>query len=198
MRETFTDYERDPGELPRVDVVMARTRPANDPWLTASLRSVEQQCYPLTGLWTVDNEDRALHLGEAWNIGVQASSAPLILLLREEDMLTADLVQSLVTFWLTGRKQMPTLRHVTSYITVLDEQTGRTGSAPLPHAGMFERETLLANPFDATLDHHVAEHAVRRLAASVSGSEAVTFGVAHHHGYIWRNHAFRIDRLNIQ
>lgn len=198
MRGTFTDFQRETEELPRVDVVLARTRAEDDPWVKAAIRSVEQQRYPNTGLWTVNNEDRALNIGEAWNVGVAASTAELILILREEDMLTADLVQTLVTFYLSGKPQQPTLCHVTGYMTILDEQTGRTGSAPLAHAGMFERETLLAHPFDTGMSHHVAEHLVQRLRSSVSGSEAVTFGVAHHHGYIWRNHAFRIDRLNVQ
>lgn len=198
MRETFTEWPREPEEQLRVDVVLARTRPQDDPWVQAAIRSVEQQSYPLTGLWTVDNEDRALNIGEAWNVGVSASTSPLVLLLREEDILTADMVQTLVTFYQTAKAQTPSLCHVTSLITVLDEQSGRTGSAPVPHAGMFERETLLAHPFDTGMSHHVAEHLVQRLQRSVSGSEAVTFGVAHHHGYIWRNHAFRIDRLNIQ
>lgn len=198
MRSSFTDFQRDAKALPRVDVVIAQTRSADDPWLQAAIRSVEQQQYPNTGLWTVDNQDRTLNIGEAWNIGVGASNAPLILLLREEDMLTADLVQTLVTFWELGQRDNPGLVHVTSLMTVLDEQSGRMGSAPMAHAGMFSRETLLAHPFDQAMSHRVAEHLLQRLHNSAKQSEPVTFGVAHHHGYIWRNHAFRIDRLNVQ
>ena len=196
MRQRFRDFARPIEEepLPRVDVLIVQSR-QDTAWLDAAVASVEQQSYPNTGCWVIDNLDRSLMLGQAWNIGVQASTAELVLLLREEDMLTADLVDTLVTFWHAGKRSTPSLVHVTNFITVLDERTGRTGAAPLAHAGMFQRSMLVEQPFSAELDHTAPAEVLARLKQASTGP--ITFGVAHHHGYIWRNHAFRIDRLNV-
>lgn len=196
MRQRFRDYRRfvEDEPMPRVDVLIVQTR-EDTTWLDAAENSVEQQSYTECGLWVINNRDRSLTLGEAWNIGVQASTAELVLLLREEDMLTADLVNTLVTFWLAGKRSTPSLVHVTNFITVLDERTGRMGAAPLAHAGMFQRSMLEEQPFSAELDHTAPNEVLERLKQASTGP--ITFGVAHHHGYIWRNHAFRIDRLNV-
>lgn len=196
MRQRFRDFARpiEQEPLPRVDVLIVQSR-QDTAWLDAAVASVEQQSYPNTGLWVIDNLDRSLMLGQAWNIGVQASTAELVLLLREEDMLTADLVDTLVTFWHAGKRSTPSLVHVTNFITVLDERTGRTGAAPLAHAGMFLRSMLVEQPFSAELDHTAPAEVLARCKQASTGP--ITFGVAHHHGYIWRNHAFRIDRLNV-
>lgn len=196
MRQRFRDFARpiEQEPLPRVDVLIVQSR-QDTAWLDAAVASVEQQGYPNTGLWVIDNIDRSLTLGQAWNIGVQASTAELVLLLREEDILTADLVDTLITFFDAGRRSTPSLVHVTNFITVLDERTGRTGAAPLAHAGMFLRSMLVEQPFSIELDHTAPAEVLARIKQATSGP--VTFGVAHHHGYIWRNHPFRIDRLNV-
>lgn len=197
MRQRFRDFARpiEDEPLPRVDVLLVQTREEHA-WVDAAIASVEQQSYPNTGLWVIDNKDRSLQLGAAWNIGVQASTAELVLLLREEDMLTADLVDTLVTFWHAGKRSTPSLVHVTNFITLLDERTGRMGTAPLAHAGMFLRSMLVEQPFSAELDHTAPNEVLERLKQASTGP--ITFGVAHHHGYVWRNHDFRIDRINVQ
>jgi len=196
MRERFRDFARPITEepLPRVDVLVVNSR-TDTTWLDAATASVEQQSYPNTGLWVIGNTDHALTLGQGWNIGVQASTADLVLLLREEDMLTADLVDTLVTFWHAGRRSTPSLVHVTNLITVLDERTGRMGAAPLAHAGMFLRSMLVEQPFSSELGHEAPHRMLEKL--SQASIDPITFGVAHHHGYIWRNHDFRIDRLQV-
>lgn len=197
MRPRFRDLTRplEQEPLPRVDVLVVQMR-EDTAWLDAAVASVEQQGYPNTGLWVIDNLDRSLTLGQAWNIGVQSSSAELVLLLREEDMLTADLVDTLVTFWHAGRRSTPSLVHVTNWITILDERTGRTGAAPLAHAGMFDRSMLVKHPFSAELDHTAPGEVLERIKQVSTGP--TTFGVAHHHGYVFRNHPFRPDHIRIQ
>lgn len=196
-RNRYQDYTREREELPRVDVLLMNSR-GDGPWLQQAIQSVEAQSYENTGLWIIDNTDRALNIGAAWNIGVHASEAPLLLILREEDAMTADLVDTLVTFYSSGKRENPSLAHVSTFITVIDEQTGRSGSVAHPHAGLFERSTLLAHPFNEELSRGVDAELLQRLRANVTASEPITFGVAHHHGYIWRNHTFRIDRMNVQ
>lgn len=198
-RTDFRDHTRpfDQDEHPRVDVILATSRGEAHPWVADAIASVKAQRYEALGLLVVDNTDHALSLGEAWNEAVKASTAPLVLILREEDFITADLVESLVGFYLMGKRDVPSLAHVTTLITLLDERTGFRGTVTLPHAGMFERERLLAHPFDASLSKNIAMEALDRIGRSLPDGEAMTMGVHHHHGYIWRDHPFRVDALNL-
>lgn len=199
MGTTYTDHTRpwDAEAHPRVDVVVVNTRGTDHPWTAQAIESVKRQRYEALGLIEVDNTDRALSLGQAWNEAVKASTAPLMLFLREEDFLVEDVVESLVTFYLMGKRDVPSLAHVTTLITLLDERTGFKGTVTLPHAGMFERERLVAHPFDETLSKNVAAEALDRIGRAMPNGEPMTMGVHHHHGYVWRDHPFRVDALNL-
>lgn len=191
----FTDLTRLPdADLPRVDVVISNSRGEDHAWVAQAMQSVKEQAYWNTGLIVVDNLDRSLSLGEAWNIGIEASEAPLLLFLREEDALTPDLLDCMVTFYVLGKRQNPSLAHVTTYITILDDATGRTAFAQLSQAGMFERSAIVAERFDTHLTHRLEADLLRRVQQQAP-ERSLTLGLAHHYGYIFRNHAFRVDRI---
>lgn len=193
-RDQYTEYHRERGPEPDVDVIVAHARPLTNAWVAAALKSVEAQAYPRTGLITVDNTDHALTLGAAWNIGVASSKAELVFFLREEDMLTADLLEALITFWHLGKEQNEHLVQVTSYMTLLSE---RNEAFPIQraHTGMWERASLDATPWSEALDTGLEADVIRRMTQKQAPGGSLTFAVTHHCGYVWRNHAFRPDQI---
>jgi hypothetical protein len=194
-RMAFTDLTRLPdADLPRVDVVISNSRGEDHAWVAQAIQSVKDQSYWNTGLIVVDNLDHSLSLGEAWNIGIEASEAPLLFFLREEDAITADLLDCMITFYVLGKRENPALAHVTTFITIMDDRSGATALAQLPQTGMFERSAFQAERFDTHLVQGIERDFLRRVQEHAHG-KSLTLGLAHHYGYLFRNHAFRVDGI---
>lgn len=176
---------------PKVDIIMAQIRPDDHPWVADAKRSVAEQSYPNLGLIVVDNLDRSLTIGSAWNAAVAHSDADMVLLLGDDDALSADLVSSMVHGWQHLQQQAPNLVHMTTHCTVVDDISRATLHAPVQHTGMFLRRYLVDDPFDADLDRHVGHAKLRAISeAQKALGQPMSMAILHHYGYIYRQHAF--------
>lgn len=189
-RLRYTNHSH-PASTPSVDIIMVQVRPLDHPWVQAAVQSVSEQTYPLVGLVEVDNRDRELSIGAAWNAGVQHSSADLVLMMGDDDMLSVDLVGSMVAQYEAMRDAAPNAVHLSSMCTLIDEHGQRMAHAPVQHTGMFLRKYLLDFPFDAGLSRHVGRAKVASIEADGRKlGQPMTMGIRHHYGYIWRQHPF--------
>lgn len=192
-RLKYTDLTKPVNTMPpRVDVCMVRVRSSDHQWVRDAYESVNAQSYEHLGLLDLDNTDRELSIGAAWNACVQASTADLLLFMGDDDALTPDLVSCMVDGYLWMRKDAPNLIRVTTNCTLLDDESKLNGVANgIHHTGMFQRAYLLDHPFDEELGHGVG----KAMATSIDHSQRLlgqplSVGIMHHAGYIYRQHAF--------
>lgn len=176
---------------PKVDVCMIQVRPDDHAWVQEAKQSVSEQVYANLGFLVVDNQDRALSIGSAWNACVEDSDADLLLFLGDDDGMTVDLVSAMVYGYQHMKAKAPNLVHISTNCTILDESSGSVGMAPVQHTGMFLREFLVDHPFDELLARHVGLNKVQAIAqASKAIDQPMSTGIMHHYGYIWRQHMF--------
>jgi|APTNR8051073442_1049403.scaffolds.fasta_scaffold00807_21 hypothetical protein len=192
-RLKYTDLSKPVNTMPfSVDVCVVRVRPADHPWVQEAHNSVHEQSYEHLGLLDLDNTDRELSIGAAWNACVRASTADLLLFLGDDDALTPDLVSCMVDGYIWMRKKAPNLIRVSTNCTVLDDDSKLSMVANgLHHTGMFQRAYLLDHPFDEELCHGVG----KAMATSIDHSQRLlgqplSVGIMHHAGYIYRQHMF--------
>ena len=192
MKLRYSDHTKPVNtEPPKVDILMIQVRDTTHPWVEAAVQSVADQSYPRLGLIEVDNRDRSLSIGAAWNAAVQASEAELVMPMGDDDILTMDLIASLVDQWQYIREHAPNVVHINSMCTILDEDTGQSVHASVQHTGMFLRQFLLDYPFNETLGRNVGLEKIAAMAnAQVELGQPLSMGVRHHYGYIFRQHAF--------
>lgn len=184
---------------PAVDVVVVYHRERHHPWLLALLDSVQAQSYANVGVLLVDNSARNMSIGEARNQAIAESEAELVLFPAEEDMLTADAISAMVTFYQFALKSNAGLVHITTHITAIDERTTQRATIQHTHGGMYQRAHLVAHPFEA-LDYPQVDASAQRALQqrAIAESINITFAVAHHFGYIMRLHPFRADGINLK
>lgn len=191
-RLRYTDHHRPVDTTPpKVDIIMVQIRPNDHPWVEEAMRSVQEQTYAHLGMLVVDNQDRALTIGSAWNLAVQASDADLVLFLGDDDSLTPDLVSCMVDGWHHLRTGAPNLVHLTTHCTVLDDMSKQAAHAQVQHTGMFFRKFLVDHPFDEGLARHVGMSKMQAVAdAQRMLQQPMSLAILYHYGYIFRQHAF--------
>lgn len=191
-RLRYTDRHRPVDTTPpKVDIIMVQIRPDDHPWVEEVMQSIQEQTYAHLGMLRVDNQDRALTIGSAWNLAVQASDADLVLFIGDDDALTPDLVSCMVDGWQHLRTNAPNLVHLTTHCTVLDDLTKQAAHVQVQHTGMFLRQFLLDHPFDGELPRHVGIAKLRAISdAQRELQEPMSMAILHHYGYIFRQHPF--------
>jgi HrpA-like RNA helicase len=191
-RLTYTDHSKTINTLPlKVDVAMIQVRDESHAWVRQAMESVSVQSYPNVGSLTFQNKDRMVKIGKAWNTIVQESDADLILFMGDDDILNMDLVQSLVDHFVHLREMQPNVVHITSFCTLLDDQSGRVAYHQVNHTGMYLRKFLIDHPFDEEIEINVGEHQLRTIAqVSRMSGQPMTVGITHNFGYVFRQHPF--------
>lgn len=199
-RLRYTDHTKPIDTLPlKVDVCMIQVRPDDHEWVIDAKRCVADQSYPHLGFLVVDNMDRSLSIGNAWNACVQASDADLLLFLGDDDGMTPDLVECMVHGWKHMGKQAPNLVHLTTNCTVLSHDLRLQAHVKVQHTGMYLRQFLLDHPFDGTLDRHVGRSKVEAIhTAGQAIGQPMTMGIMHHYGYLYRQHPWMVSGLQIK
>lgn len=199
-RLRYTDHTKPVDTLPlKVDVCMIQIRPDDHEWVAEAKRCVSEQSYAHLGFLVVDNLDRSLSIGAAWNACVAQSDADLLLFLGDDDGMTPDLVECMVNGWRHMQPQAPNLVHLTTHCTVMNAQASLTAHLQVPHTGMFLRRFLVDHPFDEAITRHVGASKVN--AVHVAGKELaqpMSMAIIHHYGYLWRQHPWMNNGRPIQ
>lgn len=196
-RWTFERSAKDPD--PPVDVVMIQIREPGHPWTKAAEQSLSEQTYPNLQAIIVDNRDRSLSIGEAWNQAVAQSTAGWVLFMGDDDVLSPELVRLLVDHTVEMQRQGMPVIHGTSFTTVLDDQSGISAQANgITHTGMFLRQWLVEHPFDESLANGVGVDMMRQIAEeSKRTDQPLSTACAHYYGYLFRQHAFMASQRPI-
>jgi glycosyltransferase involved in cell wall biosynthesis len=196
--KTRREPREEPRTLPSIDVVVVNSRGVDNPWFKHAVRSVHGQSYPC-GLLIVDNNDRALSIGAAYNMAVQESNADLICFLGDDDWMEPDLVASMEACMDMARRQNDgVVIHLTTFCTAVIEHLGKMGQVQLPHMGMFRRDFLLEHPFNEELEKNVGGEMFRRLNdTSKFLGKPVTAAVVHHYGYMYRQHIGQASGMKV-
>jgi len=190
-------------DQPLVDVVIVNSR-GNNQWYQQAHYSACTQTYGNMGLVVVDNNDHALSIGAAYNLGTRASEAKYVLFVGDDDYISIDLVAHLATTMETLRQQpaLTGLLLVSSGMTMVDTDNKVLGER-IPHSngvdglsymqahhtGLIDRAWLMANPFNHFLDKHVSTDMQRRIQSHGKAINAVTvWASSYHYGYHYRQH----------
>lgn len=201
-RFRYTDHTKPQRtDFPTVDVVMIQVRQRTHKWVQDAVDSVNQQTYQHMGLLELDNIDRSASIGACWNACVRKSTADLVLMMGDDDMLAVDLVECMVLQWMHMRAMAPNVVHITTHCTAFDDETQKAGHAPVMHTGMFLRQFLVDHPFDESLVRHVGAQKVAAIAeAQKHIGQSMTSGILHNYGYIFRQHPWMVSgkRINVR
>lgn len=184
----------------KVCVVVVHHRPADGELMREAMESVKSQTYPNLEAITVDNQQGQHSIGHCRNMAVEATDADLVTFLAEEDMLSPDIVASMVGLYeLAKSTELKGLVHVTTNVMALLPNGQRAMLPGLTAPGIYERAYLLNNPFDPSLDYNADKAQQRKLQALAQlQGMPVTFAVTHHYGYILRAHPFRRDGIQVK
>lgn len=181
----------------RVAVCMVHSRSGR--WPVDAMNSVRAQSYANTELVVLDNTDHSLSIGAAYNQLVRFTTAPLVLFLSDDDLLSLDLVASMVACMQLDRDNGAPLEHCTTNCTLLIEQNGSAAQAPVMHLGMFRRAFLERNPFDEALPKGVHTDMLGRIARQQDLARVqLTAVISHHYGYIFRQHVGQASGMVVQ
>lgn len=181
----------------RVAVCMVHSRTGQ--WPIQAMDSVRVQSYANTELVVLDNTDHSLSIGAAYNALVRFTTAPLVLYLSDDDLLSVDLVASMVACMQLDQDNGASLEHCTTNCTLLIDQDGSAAQAPVMHLGMFVRTWLESNPFDEALPKGVHKDMLGRIARQqeLLGKQ-LTAVITHHFGYIFRQHVGQASGMVVQ
>lgn len=184
--------------LPTIDVLMVNSRGADHTWARQAVDSVHRQSYPC-GLLILDNNDRALSIGAAYNELVRSSNADLVLFLSDDDHLEPDLVASMeVLLHLATQQSSGVVVHITTFTTMLVEHLGQALQAQHPHLGMFRRQFLVEHPFNESLEKNIHLDMFERLGRTTQFlGKPVSRTVAHTYGYIYRQHIGQASGMKV-
>jgi len=190
--------ERQARELPTIDVLLVNSRGMDHPWVKQAVASVHAQGYPC-GLLILDNTDRALSIGAAYNQLVRDSDADLVVFLSDDDYMEPDLVGGMEACMAMAQKQQAgVVVHLTTFCTVLIDHQGRAGQAQIPHLGMFRRSFLLEHPFNEALQHGVHTDMFSRLQNTTKFmGRPVSACVVHNYGYTFRQHIGQASGMKV-
>ena len=207
------EYASNPLQLPTpsVDIIIVNSRGADNPWFINCLQSCQQQTYPNLGQLVVYNNDRALSIGQAYNLGVANSHAEFVLFVGDDDLLSVDLVSHLVgVLSMVERGTGQPLQMATSFCTLIDAD-GRPLCKPamvegmghitrmlqVMHTGLYRRSFLLEQPFDESLSRGVGRAMQHRLASLQKASgKRMYWANAYHYGYHYRQHVGMASQEN--
>jgi glycosyltransferase involved in cell wall biosynthesis len=199
--------------LPLVDIVIANTRGADNPWFLQAMHTAKNSAYGNTGVLVVNNNDRSLSIGAAWNLAVRKSVAELVLFLGDDDYISSDLVGHLSGTFdkLKEREDMAQLVLVTSCCSFVDAD-GKTldevkpathglsvlSRLQLHHTGMFDRAFLRANPFAEDLAKEVGSNMHREIVMSGRKYGCIMHvATGYHYGYFYRQHIGMVSGMKV-
>lgn len=196
--KTRREAREEARRMPTIDVLMVNSRGADHPWTKLAVASVHGQSYPC-GLLILDNTDRALSIGAAYNELVRTSDAELVVFLSDDDWIEPDLVGGMEACMHVARQQNAgVVVHLTTFCSVLVDHTQAAGQVHLPHLGMFRREFLLEHPFNETLEKGVHSDMFDRLQRTTKFlGKPVSACVVHHYGYHYRQHIGQASGMKV-
>lgn len=179
------------GTVPLVSIVCVNTRMyTNNDWVREAYASFREQDYPDIEVIIIENTDKMITIGKAFNEGVKAAHGEFVLFVGDDDLITFDYVGSLVNYYNTQANN-PKVIGVTSFLTMFRVEDGKMKSEPreLIPTGMWKRSWLLENPFKEYLTKYVDTE----LMESAKEQGFLYPPCIWHYGYFYRSHEKQVS-----
>lgn len=209
INKRITRREICKGRTPNsVDVIMVVSRQHSEGFYTKAMGSILYQEYTKVGLIEINNLDKKLSIGEAWNLGVKASKARFVFFLGDDDFISNDLIHSCVAYFKHMALQADQHQRIDAAKTKKPKPVEdfkpvcvTCGSYAvdindniLEHrneyvTGMWTREYLDKNPFNETLPSQVDTDMFER-----TEKHRVAY-MYHNTGYFYRQHPGQVSGM---
>jgi GT2 family glycosyltransferase len=176
--------------MPVVSIVIVNSRGRKTPeMLQECFNSVRNQSYYNIETIVVDNTDRLITIGKAFNEGVKLAKGEWVLFLGDDDSITPDYVQSLISYIYFGGEAPPIA--VSTFLTMFTGNNGTIKTEPrdLVVTGMWKRSYLLEHPCNEFLTRYVDTDMMERAEERKEKMAVLRW----HYGYHYRAHPDQVS-----
>lgn len=174
--------------FPLVSIVVVNTRLRTHPhYVKDCYDSIRNQFYPNIEPIIVDNLQRTITIGKAFNKAVEKAQGKYVFFLGDDDFINEDYIVSLVSIMERVSSYDDTVKGITSYLTMFN--TNAQEHRELTPTGMWLREFLLENKFKEYLTKLVDSEFIDRIRAE--GYKLLT--ATHNYGYFYRSHPGQVS-----
>jgi len=168
---------------PTVDIVIVDSG-RNEAWFKQAIVSAQKQVYPYCDILVINNKDKKLGVGEAYNKAAQESKADYVFYLGDDDYISSDVILNLVEAIISSEEQMMGVVNSTLHVTYVDEKgVMKAQGANIP-TGMWLRKWLLDYPFNENLKKLVDTELIER----AQQESFIILTIPYHYGYFYRQH----------
>ncbi len=176
--------------LPIVSIVVINSRGRKEPqMLQECYESIRTQTYPNIEPIVVNNIERIMTIGKAFNDAVKIAKGEWILFVGDDDRITPDYVQSLMAFaHSNGNEEMV---GVSSFLTMFTGTNGTMKAEPrdLAVTGMWKKEYLVQYPFAEYLTKYVDTDLMQQTEQRGLKQGCMRW----HYGYFYRAHKDQVS-----
>jgi len=177
-------------DLPIISIVIVNSRGRKHPeWLQECLNSVRGQSYYNIQPIIVENTDRLITIGKAFNEGVKEAKGEWVLFLGDDDWITPDYVSALVSYaYYSGDTKSVC---VTTFLTMFHSDGKEVKREPreLAVTGMWRKDYLLEYPACEFLTRYVDTDMMSK--TEERGDKMAT--LRWHYGYFYRSHLDQVS-----
>lgn len=176
--------------LPVVSIVVINARGKSNPeYLKMCFDSIRNQSYPNIEPVVIENFDKLATIGKCFNVATQKAKGDWVYYLGDDDMLSPDFIQSLMTYLQEPGNE--SLVSVTTYLTMFRFNELKANQEPrqLTPTGLWKRSHVLEYPFPEYLTRYVD-------TAYIEENKAKGFHqalVGWHYGYFYRSHTGQVS-----
>lgn len=165
-----------------ISVVIVDSRSTLHPdWMQCAINSVKSQSVEVE-LIIVDNTKKGMTIGKAFNEGVKRSKGEWVLFVGDDDYISADYCNTLLTHADYFKRSQIEVSGITTYMTLFDEK--KHGFQQKNPTGMIKRKYLLENPFNENLEKGIDRELIENMVST--GHQYIV--IPYHFGYFYRQH----------
>lgn len=190
-KDIFEYYYEDVEYEPLITIGVIISRLARRPdYVKQCLDSIRKQTYKNIEVITVDNDDKLITIGKAFNTVARKGKGEYVLYIGDDDYIAPDYVGSLVAM-LKENLDNDKIAGVSSYLTMFKtsgEQVLAEHRTLVP-TGMWKREIILEEQFREYLTKYVDSEFADRIRAK----GYIQLIAEHNYGYFYRAHEQQIS-----
>lgn len=162
----------------------------SDPmWVKECYDSLRRQNYKDLEIVVIENYDKLVTIGKAYNEGVKRAKGKYVLFVADDDFISDDYVSTLVSVIESTEVQNSVT--VSSYLTMFSVKEGniRREARTLVPTGMWLRKYLIKNPFKEYLTRFVDTELMNR-TKDLGYNQLIAM---HSYGYFYRSHPEQVS-----
>lgn len=183
-------FQKPKSKKPKVTVVVINSRLKSHPvYVKECFDSIRAQSYSNIQFIVIDNLEKLQTIGRCWNKAVKMAKGKYILFVGDDDFITKDYIESLVTIIESESIGLTRIAGISSYLTMFHHpgQSPEIMQEPreLIPTGMYLRKYLKKNPFKEYLTKYVDSEFMNRIAQQ----RDTLLMHRQQYGYFYRSHS---------